>query len=60
MTDPNEKESRRKERVTTAFELLGVGLVVGGLAMWAPPVALIVAGLGCFVIAHPIPRWWNR
>ncbi|KQR91296.1 MAG: hypothetical protein J0I33_00080 [Microbacterium ginsengisoli] len=59
MNDEQAKK-RRKERIASGFELIGIALVVVGIALWAPPVALIVAGLGCFVIAHPIPRWWDR
>jgi len=34
-----------KQTVSTVLELAGAGLVVAGVAMFAPPLALILCGL---------------
>lgn len=37
------------------LEALGVLLIVVGVAMWSPPVALIIAGVAVLLIVHPLP-----
>lgn len=39
------------ERLTAAEAVIGLGLVVAGLAMWWIPAALIVAGGALFTLA---------
>ncbi len=57
---PDETASRRRERVSTVLELAGAALIVAGVALWSVPVALVVAGVLCLLVAHPIPRWWEK
>lgn len=35
------------------LEVVAVVLIVGGVAMWSLPVALVVAGVAVLLIAHP-------
>ncbi|MEV7874517.1 hypothetical protein [Microbacterium sp. NPDC089188] len=41
------------------LEVIGVALIVAGLAMWSPPVALIVAGVAVLLVVHPLPSRWR-
>lgn len=55
-------EDRRKRRAAiweAVLELLGAGLIVAGVALWAPPLAFVLAGIAVLLIAHPLPitRW---
>lgn len=54
---------RRKqaERVSTILDAAAALLIVGGVALWSIPVAMVVAGLAVLLIAHPITiRRWRR
>ena len=41
-----------KDIITTVLELLGVALVVTGVAMWSIPVAFIVAGVAVVGLSY--------
>lgn len=43
----------------SVLEVVGSLLIVGGVAMWSVPVALILAGVALLLIAHPIPLRWK-
>lgn len=52
---------QRAERISTILDAVAALLIVGGVALWSIPVALVVAGLAVLLIAHPIPiRRWRR
>lgn len=60
MTDASEaataaRRLRRQRRVSTVLDVAGALLVVAGVALWSVPVALVVAGVGVLLAAHPIP-----
>lgn len=40
-----------REILLALFLLVGLGLVVAGVALWSTPAALIVAGLGTVALA---------
>lgn len=43
------------------LEVLGIGMIVTGVAMWSVPVAFIVAGVSVLLIVHPpLPARWRR
>lgn len=42
--------------LTTAIELVGIGLVVAGVALLSVPAALIVAGAGLLWISRSVTR----
>ena len=42
--------------LTTILELLGLGLIVAGVALVFIPAALIVAGAGCVWISRQVSR----
>lgn len=37
------------------LEVLGVLLIVAGLALWSLPVAFVVAGVAVLLSVHPLP-----
>jgi len=44
-----------KSLLQSLAEGVGAALIVAGIALWSIPAALIAAGIGVLLIAHPIP-----
>lgn len=58
MTDSEYPRQRIKpDTVTTVLELVGAACIVAGIGFWSIPAALIVAGAGLLLAAHPIRLW---
>lgn len=49
-----------KDILTTLLELLGVALIVAGVALWSIPLALIVAGVLLILFSFLLTRRGSR
>lgn len=54
------KEVVVNQLLTTLLELVGVGLIVVGLAMWSVPVALVAAGAALIGISYQVSKNRSR